>query len=564
MVDINLQVQEIAENALAEENIEVSEGMPLHDLFIQNMEIIFDRFARELENIKQQTSLENPEELDAGEVDARVSNFFVDRDEGTRSFGEIRLLFESPREIEIPEEEPFFSSEGTRFLASERVQVDRDEMSGNQQGEFFYADVEVKSSEPGQGNGEEILFMNNEPTGLVGIETINIPGGGRDGETNKELVERTENQLGLRNLVREQTIDAVIENDFPFISDIQSIGMDDPEMERDLVPWMLEAPSGVQEYHSGMHADIYIQAQEAKEDFVIIDPINDPEIEITAYEENTDDAGNTIYNEVPLDSSGIHHFEYNIDSLLKDVPIGLLEVCIITGVDDNEVEQNTENAIIRQCEDTFQIRPDPNTNETQVEAKMDMEFSGESNLPERIGNEYAFSTKVDNKLWLRENQRFGFSNANLILCVHYMYVPEIAVLQDYIDDSDNRVLVADILAKHFVPVFLDINVDYVGDVEPDQLVNILENKLFFDEIQEVSDLVQVLSENGADFIDMDTMKIDKFIYSKTGEIISATNDVAGSLYGDENVSPKTTRRIQTLIPRELNMNKMSEKEAVNN
>lgn len=559
-MDINLDVKELIEAGLQEEDIEVAEGMPIYDLIVQNGQFIFDRFSRELEDLKQQMSLENPSELDADEVDARLSNFFMERREGQNAFGTIRLLFQQPRELNINEGEVFFGSQGTRFLAASNTSISENEMRAQTQGDFFYHDIEVRSANPGEGNNEEIVLMETEPSGLASIETITEPSGGLGGENNEEFVERAEEQLGLRNLVREQSIRAILGDQFPFISKMEPIGMNEEEMERDLVPWMLEQASP-EEFHSGMHTDIYMRGKELKKDEVVIDPFNDERITIRGFEEVDDgDDGPFNDNEKEIPNDSIDYYIYDIDELLNDVPVGLLKVCIITGDDPDQIENAIEEAIIGNCQKEFKVQPDPGSGNSEVQ--MVMEYD-QANLPRKIGKEYSYSSKVNYKLRMTADKKIGnIPNLDLILLAKYLYSPEIKSVQEFIDDMENRVVVADILAKHFAPVFLDISFEYTGSMSEEELENFVSDKVFSDEVEEMSDLIGVVYEQpGIQHIEVPSIEITRMTQSKDGEIISATEDVEGSLY-DENIivndNYNMTQRIQTLVPRRVNLTQLDQ------
>ncbi len=78
--------------------------------------------------------------------------------------------------------------------------------------------------------------------------------GGRDKETTTELIDRSNTAIAVRNLINPRSIDAVLREKFSSIRNMLSIGMGEPEMQRDL---KVETASGI-DLHVGGHFDVYL------------------------------------------------------------------------------------------------------------------------------------------------------------------------------------------------------------------------------------------------------------------------------------------------------------------
>jgi hypothetical protein len=558
-MSIDIDLEEVLESALEEEGLEIREGTPTHDIFVKAGQNLFNKFVGELNSLSDEMTLTDVEGNSPDEVDAVMQNYFVDRLEGAPSKGTIRLFISDTRDISLSEGQRFFSKNGRAFVSDEEVVISAEELTANQQNELYYFDVDVRSQFPGVNAETDIQFMENEITGLVKIETIERPRGGIEGEDNQELVDRAKKQIGIRDLVREGSIFAQLQSEFPFIERITPIGFQEPEMHRDVLGWLdrefkeyIEAncpgidtvPPGFESYHVGMHFDVYLQAKEIQEEHVTLDLTNrqvfdgSQSLDIESYEENP------TGKDTPLpdgeDPKNADYHIVDVDNILREVPISFTKACVITNL--SQANNQIQNAQAGNC--TLELTTSP-----QGGAKPEVVLTSFND------DDLMYSTRAKYAIKIRETEKGGPSNINKVVTFKYLYVPEIATVQRYFDDEENRIITSDALAKHFIPTFIDVDVQFSGDISETQAENAIITLIENDELQEESDIVGALYDNGAEYVNLDSLNVFLEVHSIDGSVVlEESHSISGDLKLDSiaNDVPKLTRRIQTFLPRDIN------------
>ena len=87
-----------------------------------------------------------------------------------------------------------------------------------------------------------------------------------------------------------------------------------------------------------------------------------------------------------------------------------------------------------------------------------------------------------NKWWLKdldEKSRFSINESiklvvedeyvGLTVRINYSWIPEIKAIQDWVNNSEQRVVCADLMVKHYRPKFISAHVSYYGPTEVDGL-----------------------------------------------------------------------------------------------
>lgn len=87
--------------------------------------------------------------------------------------------------------------------------------------------------------------------------------------------------------------------------------------------------------------------------------------------------------------------------------------------------------------------------------------------------------------------------------IHYKWVPEIEALQDWVEESDNRVVCADLLVKHFTPCFIDFSIAYYAPQEYPEMATMI--KLLVERVKSTkplqeSDIIDLCYELGVTYI----------------------------------------------------------------
>lgn len=543
-------LKSLAESALQEvnPNSEIREGTPMHDVFVKAGQIIFQKYEDEFQDLRQMLFLDNYDEMDTDEMDAHASNYYVDRSEGRPSVGVIRLYFSNPRSLFYPEGETALGIEGTEFVTTEDIELTQNEMESQSENGLFYVDVPIESASDGEGHGEVIDTLQNSPTGLVRINTIDVPTGGSESESNAELHEKIGKKVGTRDLVQDESIEAQLIDEFNFINNMQTIGFRDPEMSRDTLPYMPDDnendPSG--EYHIGMHTDIYMQFQQLKQTVDIVDLA----------------AEGTTVTDYPDDN---RYLSVKLEDHVEDGALSLREVCIVNSGegtigalsdDGTGSTGSTELTIGGACQYDFPLGgPGDNASVSMKSLNPQRTFSARAK-PRLIVPKGEID---DNGNLVTDDTGepvgpMGTPNRHKVLALNYFYAPELNIVQDFLDDEKNRNTVSDLLARHYVPAFIDIYMEYAGSARESTIQAEFHEMIYQGNFVEVSDLISSAYELGADSVNLDALDVSLEVHNKEGEVIVNDKEITDKLtFEHPNLPPD---RIRTLLPREIVIEKV--------
>lgn len=142
----------------------------------------------------------------------------------------------------------------------------------------------------------------------------------------------------------------------------------------------------------------------------------------------------------------------------------------------------------------------------------------------------------------------GFS-----LRINYEHASAIPPIQAFMDDRNNQSETASLLARHFIPVFVDGATPIIYDIpaatettaiSADEMTELLNQ--FIDDIDEggdlqLSDLVDLLYDNGASRVDLGTLNFLKGeIHNHDGSVVFTLPDGEGSIAIPSNPIPDPT------------------------
>ena len=223
----------------------LQDGEPIDDLVIKPMQILLEAFRRQIQQISNNQSLEDPSVLNEREADALGGNFFVRRRPGGLSVGVARLYFSAPQAAIVTPNNAVYDGVGQRFFPVENQGITADNMLFNVEDNLYYMDIVVRAEEEG-------ASYNIDYNTLIGIEefesSVKVTNKsafeeGDDKETTEEYIERVENSLTEKSLVTFRGITARLTDVFETIRLIQVIGHGDPEMNRDILVGEPSAPA---------------------------------------------------------------------------------------------------------------------------------------------------------------------------------------------------------------------------------------------------------------------------------------------------------------------------------
>jgi hypothetical protein len=172
------------------------------------------------------------------------------------------------------------------------------------------------------------------------------------------------------------------------------------------------------------------------------------------------------------------------------------------------------------------------------------------------GIDYAFQVFIPTlrHSW-REDNYIEFSDllVGISVRVNYKYASAIPPIQAFMDDRNNQSETASLLARHFIPVFVDTTKGIVYDIPVDAAATAITvddmTDLVKAEIEavdegralEVSDIIDLLYNNGAERVDIDSVKsLRGEIHNHDGSVVFTLPDAAGDLAIPDDPIPDPT------------------------
>lgn len=207
--------------------------------------------AQSVRLMLQDPTPDTPTTFVSDDVDNNASNLYVTRDAGNLSFATVRVEYTVPKDLEFPALTAQFTAGSLNFFNSSDFTLTAEQMALQSDGSLFYADIPVQSEAAGAAYNVAagaITAILNDPDAVL-VTNLSPAADGITAETNTQLLNRIPNSIAVRDLETTKGINAILTSLFPFLQQIVSIGMGDPEMQRDI------------EYniHLGAHTDVYLK-----------------------------------------------------------------------------------------------------------------------------------------------------------------------------------------------------------------------------------------------------------------------------------------------------------------
>jgi hypothetical protein len=219
-------------------DLATSEGDAITDLLIKPLTLLWDPVVREIQRIKQSQSFQNASLLTTEEAEALGANIFSDRRPGQTARGPARISFSQPQNVSITPINFVTSKSGLHYFPTETQSIRAEEMLLNVADDgTYYFDINVIAEKAG-------VEYNVEPNSLVSV--ANVPSAvrvtnlrrftlGEDDEDAEAYISRARGELTERSLVTLRGISAKLTKSFPEIRRLNTVGFNDPEMQRDIL-----------------------------------------------------------------------------------------------------------------------------------------------------------------------------------------------------------------------------------------------------------------------------------------------------------------------------------------
>lgn len=245
-----------------------SQGSALRDFVVKAIAHIFAFFRAEAQKTRDHQSilalqkLEPSAEVDEA-VDAILSNLFIGRRTGLRARVVATLHFTNSVDVVIPITTRFFR-DGQAFTIDSSTNVF---ISGNDLRQVlltttgsaeYVTTVTLIAQTPGvAGNVTPGRFSGADRFNqfFSYAENADYGAGGKDDESTDELLERAPTAIAVRNLTNVRSVDAVMKETFPELTEVFTAGFGDPEMVRDRAS---EAVTQIA-MHTGGYMDVYVK-----------------------------------------------------------------------------------------------------------------------------------------------------------------------------------------------------------------------------------------------------------------------------------------------------------------
>lgn len=252
------------------------QGTGVRDLVVRPNGMMIALMDKAIRTYFQQNSLSQANDGSSEElVDSILSNFFINRNQGTLATIRTRLYFkfpgDRPQVVQVPatayfstdNEHKFYPDSAiTLYPASSvvipgRIYFQLDSASG-----LWYVDVDMKSEEPDEiynmSEGDLLYYTIFSPYFVKG-EIQYLIDQAIPKERNTSMIERSYTSISTRNLINTPSVVSRLTDVFNFIRFVHSEGMGDPNMYRDIVEINDPVtPGATLNFHQGGMVDVYV------------------------------------------------------------------------------------------------------------------------------------------------------------------------------------------------------------------------------------------------------------------------------------------------------------------
>jgi hypothetical protein len=243
----------------ADSSFDVREGTAFYDLFVDPQQLMLQplsdfmaqrRIGQSIREMLMDPTPDTPTTFVDQDADDAAGNLYVTRDQGTISTGVVQVSYVTPVDLEYPALTAQFTAGSLNYFNIADYTLSAEQMQLQTNGSLFYANIPIQAEAAGSaysvGPGSITNFVNDSNAVLVTNPAAMSPA--LDPQTNTQLLTQTENSIGVRDLETVKGINAILNELFPFLTEIVSIGMGDPEMQRDIF----------YNIHVGAYTDVYL------------------------------------------------------------------------------------------------------------------------------------------------------------------------------------------------------------------------------------------------------------------------------------------------------------------
>lgn len=391
-------------------DLDLREGVALNDLVIRPFATLTAMLNKGLNYYFSTNSVSGITDDSSTElVDKLMSNFFLTRLPGSSAVVRTRLFFlTNNRDIFISQNNTFSIDNSVIFKPAVDLLISGSELTYDPDREEYFYDVDlISTSQDSAANieGGDFIYHSAVDPYFIQATVLFLVQKAIPVETNTEFLERAKTAVSTRNLINDRSIDSQIRETFNFITQVVPIGYGDEEMKRDTILVQNPYVSGdQQQLHVGGKVDVYVNSTTTSE--------------IKQY---TTDENAEIF--LPADSGLVSRIIYDIRRAT--------------------LEETTAEGLV----DTLPA---------------DTEIVFTVGTGEDVNSFLPLSDYVDTGFSMRQCIRITFPNVadnqNKTITFKLWRFTDVASVQSFLDDSINRVICADYLARSLDNLVVDINV----------------------------------------------------------------------------------------------------------
>jgi len=244
-----------------------SKGSSLRDLVVGGLAYVFAFLRKEGDLIRARQSLLLLSGLSGADVDDAVdeilSNWFLERKDGTKATGTATVYLSQKEDVTIPTTASFYRA-GKEFKINSEIDLSYsgDDMTPVTDATgtvvAYQLQIPLVAAETGDSYNVEaggFADFTRFSSNILRIENKNAFTGGGNIESTEEFLDRAETAISVRDLNSVRSIDVTLRENFSEIDDVVVIGFGDPEMIRDLAfPSVLGS-----KIHAGGCIDAYLR-----------------------------------------------------------------------------------------------------------------------------------------------------------------------------------------------------------------------------------------------------------------------------------------------------------------
>ena len=379
--------------------------------------------------------VKDPTIADDEQVDRVLSNFNIIRGQGNRASGIVRIAISADETTQVSKGTKFVFN-GLGFVASTSVRAVKSTITPSDVsdsgdiplvagiGGVYVFDVPVEAEEVGSIYNiiEDTIATSVSPKTprLVVVKTIQTFLGGRDAETNSDLISKLRDGIVGKLLGGRSHTEAKLKYQFPYIEGVGLTGFGDPELTRDLVA----VESTEEEYHRGGTVDLHVKTA----NYPLLETLRFTASEVTNV---------TVEDATTAGIDGLFF------TLPKEFAYGLYTIRA--------------------------IRPDTNTNPRTLGENCIAIYNRQVDLPTgqsvfkpsiSTGLDLGFSSYQEVEVTFVDSDNTDLVNTTDYY-VDIMRMPFVDRVQDFVSSGEDRSVAADMLVKGVVPVLLGCNVKIV-------------------------------------------------------------------------------------------------------